>query len=142
LNVGDIYKHENFYSNRETGQLLPKFLLILALPVGGDVVARLLTSQHEGVRSEQPPCHHGDPYPGFYLGVIGSPLVKKSWLDLRPFEDLDVDDFRSKLGKDVIRFISALTAVHLRPALECAAGADDTTRQQEQSIRDAIAGLS
>ena len=140
--VGEIYRHREFYTDSLSGALLPKFLLILALPQGGDVVARLLTSRHAGTRPEQPPCHHGDPYPGFYLGIPGSALTTKTWVDLRKLDDLDIDVFNGWLRKGDITLVTSLAPQQLRATLECAASADDTTRQQERSIRDAIAGLS
>ena len=88
MKSGEIYKHAQFYPNAETGELLPKFFLVLALTPADDIVARLLTSRPHG-RRETPPCSHGDPYPSYYIGVIGAPLDKKSWLDLRKFDDLD-----------------------------------------------------
>jgi len=55
---GDIYRHEAFYTDLSTGKLEPKYLLILAVPRGDDIVARLLTSRAHG-RPETPPCFHG-----------------------------------------------------------------------------------
>lgn len=141
MQVGEIYRHEQFYADLTHGTLLPKYLVVLALPDGSDIVARLLTSQHADARPMQPPCHHGAPYPGFFLGVIGGALTKNSWLDLRPFDDLDVDVFRGKVRKGVIVLIGRLDVKATRAAIECAASADDTTRRQEQYMRDALAQL-
>ena len=141
MHVGEIYRHAEFYADPATGTLLPKFLVVLALPDGGDIVARLITSQHENARPKQSPCYHGAPYPGFFLGVIGGPLTKNSWLDLRPFDDLDIDIFRGRLRKGVITSAGVIAKESLRAALECAASAEDTTRWQERCIRDAMAGL-
>ena len=54
----------------------------LAVLPGGDLVGRDLTSRAHG-RPVAPPCYHGDPYPGFYLGILGGQLQRESWLDLR-----------------------------------------------------------
>lgn len=88
-----------------------------------------------------PPCHHGDPYPGYYLGVLGGPLSTKSWLDLRGPADLDRWDFARHEQAGRLREIMSLPQQQLRPAFECAAGADDTTRWQEHAIRDALADV-
>jgi hypothetical protein len=87
---GRIFRHEQFYLDRDTGLLRPKYFLVLAVQSSGDCVARLLTSRAHG-RPEDPPCFHGTPYPGFFLDV-----------------------------------------------LDCAARADDTTRNQERAIRAEI----
>lgn len=141
MQAGEIYRHEEFYIDSTSGQLLPKYLVILAAPTGADLVVRLVTSRYGGSRPRQPPCHHGDPYPGFFLGVPGHPLDRESWLDLRSFDDLDADQFVLQLRKGKVRRVGALAGPLLRDALECAAGADDTTRAQERHIRDSLALL-
>ena len=114
---------------------------MLVAPPRGDIVARLLTSRYAHLRPEDPPCFHGDPYPGFYLGVIGGPLGAKSWLDLRPLEDLDRWDFARHEETDRLQDVFTLPAPQLQAAMECVASADDTTRAQERVIRDALAAM-
>lgn len=140
MDVGEIYRHSAFYPDPRTGELLPKYLVILARLAGGDLVARLLTSRAHG-RPERPPCFHRDPYPGYYLGVLGGSLGAKSWVDLRPFRDLDGIDFRRDLHAGTLTLAQTVPANELRPMLACAAAADDTTRLQEEAIRDALARL-
>lgn len=142
MRIGEIYRDEHFYTDEQTGQLKPKFLLLLALPAKGDIVARLITSKYESFRQEDPRCQHGAPYPGFYLGIPGAPLGRKSWVDLRPFDDLDTDSFRQRMAKQIIRLVRRIEDPLLRQILECAANAEDTTRQQEKHIRDALARMS
>ncbi|TXG79842.1 MAG: hypothetical protein E6R11_02000 [Rhodocyclaceae bacterium] len=139
--IGHIYRDDAFYADPSTGELKQKYFLVLAAPRRGDVVARLLTSRYANLRPENPPCFHGDPYPGYYLGVLGEPLGAKSWLDLRPLDDLDRWDFARHEERGRLHEIMALPAAQLRDAMECTAGADDTTRAQEQLIRDELAAL-
>lgn len=139
--VGHIYRDDAFYADPATGELKPKYFLVLAAPPRGDIVARLLTSRYASLRPEDPPCFHGDPYPGFYLGVLGASLGSKSWLDLRPFDDLDRWDFAKHEEAERLHEIMSLPMTRLPAAMECAAGADDTTRAQERLIRDALAAL-
>jgi hypothetical protein len=138
--VGGIYHHDAFYADAETGELRGKYLLILGLPQGNDVVYRLLTSRN--ATNRPPGCHHGDPYPGFALGVPGGELSKPSWVDLRAQDDYDIDVFRGRMGKTVIRHVMRLDAVLLRAAMACAAAADDTSNHQARCIRDAMAELA
>jgi hypothetical protein len=140
MQIGTIYRHRCFYVDRETGELRPKYLIALARTPGGDIVARLLTSRSHG-RREKPPCYHGDPYPGFYLGVPGGVLTAKTWVDLRGLEDIDVVEAEGLLRKGVMSEVMQLDSGLLRELLECAAAADDTTRLQERSIRDELARL-
>jgi hypothetical protein len=119
--------------------VLGKFLVVLALPAGGDVVFRVLTSRHAHVRP--PGCHHGVPYPGFSLGVPGGELDRPTWVDLREQDDYDGDVFRGRLARGVIRPVMDLESGVLRELLGCAASADDTTRQQGRHMRDAMAAI-
>ena len=140
MKSGKIYRHEAFYRNASTGQLERKYLVILACTEGGDIVGRLLTSRAHG-RPEEPRCFHGVPYPGFYLGVLGTPLVTKSWVDLRGFEDIDSAQFSRRQAAGVIKLVSSIPADLQVDMLDCVARADDTTRVQENAIRDELARL-
>ncbi|MGV8923896.1 MAG: hypothetical protein ACOH1L_11215 [Thermomonas sp.] len=43
--VGHIYRDAAFYADPATGELKPKYFLVLATPPRGDIVIRLLTSR-------------------------------------------------------------------------------------------------
>ncbi len=132
---GQIYRHDCFYCD-SAGQWRVKYLLVLTGTPDGDVVFRLLTSRAYG-RPEYPLCYHGDPYPSFYLGYLGGELTAKSWLDLRQQDDYDGIRF----VENHLPSIVTLTQEILCRALDCAANADDTTRQQERLMRDQRAAL-
>lgn len=140
MNPGDIYRHDAFYRDPETGALKPKYLLALALMPGDDIVARLLTSRPHG-RRETPPCFHGLPYPGFYTGVLGGQLSKKSWVDLRYLDDLDAANATRLRKKGVLTWVMSLDTAFFVEILDCVAAADDTTVQQERCIRDLLAKI-
>ncbi|WP_156170437.1 hypothetical protein [Luteimonas sp. FCS-9] len=140
---GTVLRHSRFYLDRATGEYKPKFLLVLAPVRGGDHVVRLLTSRHANLRREQPPCDHGEPYPGFYLGVLDTArgLGKKSWLDLRGLQDADGVESARLLGNGTLTIVMQLPAALLAPAVRCVAAADDTTQAQEQALLDYAATL-
>lgn len=140
MRPGEVYRHEAFYLNDETGELEAKYFLLLAPLPAGDLVARLLTSRQHG-RPETPACFHGHPYSSFYLGVLGDPLSAKSWLDLRYLDDFDGVEFQRRLQTKRIRLIMTLSKAMFLAALDCAAGADDTSRSQERAIRDQLSRL-
>ena len=140
MNPGEVHRHAAFYRNPETGELEPKYLVALARTPGDDVVARLLTSRPHG-RRESPPCFHGLPYPGFFLGVLGAPLSAKSWIDLRYLDDLDSVDAARLKRLGVLNLVTHLPAETFAEVLDCAAAADDTTRAQENCLRDQLAKL-
>jgi hypothetical protein len=137
---GELYRHEAFYRSSETGALEAKYLVVLASAPSGDLVARLLTSRPHA-RPEKPACFHGRPYSSFYLGVLGGPLSAKSWVDLRYLDDFDELEFRRRLNTKRIARVTALPKGTLTELLDCAAGAEDTTRLQERAIRNALAEL-
>ncbi len=140
MQPGDIYRHDAFYISEETGKPEAKYLLVLSTPPGDDIVVRLLTSRPHG-RPEAPPCYHGRPYGGYFLGVPGPPLTEKTWIDLRPFDDLDPTEFRRREADGILVHVLSLPAGTLRAVIECVAGSDDTTRRQECHLRDTLAML-
>lgn len=140
LGPGSIVRHDAFYLDPHTGIPKPKYLVLLAPIARDDVVSRLLTSRAHG-RRENPPCYHGDPYPGFYLGVLPSPLDQKSWVDLRSLEDVDGIHLAKLLTTGVVMNVSRLSKDILRAVIECTAGAEDTTVAQERALRNQLARL-
>jgi len=137
MQPGEIFHHSRFYVDRATGEYKGKYLLILAV-VDGDVIFRPLTSQP---RPESPECHHGLPYPSFYLGVLGGRLGKKSWLDLGKRIDGDLPSMRDLLRSGVIAHETVLNRDVFLRVLGCAAGAEETTCAQEKALRDLLATL-
>jgi hypothetical protein len=129
---GQIYRHPRYYHDA-TGWHT-KYLLVLAANTD-NVVYRLLTSRAHA-RPEIPPCYHGDPYPGFYLGLIGGSLSTKSWLDLRRQDDYDRRQFSTDVAAGLLTPEASLSLQQICAALDCAANADDTTRQQTGQMRD------
>lgn len=140
MRPGEIHFHRRFYVDTTTGEFRGKYLLALAVLPGGDLVVRLLTSRQYG-RPKDPLCFHGDPYPAFYLGVVGGPLQKESWLDLRRLDDFDAHDVARQTTGGELTLAVTLEGAFFRQAAECAAAANDTTRLQERAIRNQLALL-
>ncbi len=139
MRVGCIYHHRDFCAEAGSGELRGKYLLILSLPPGGDVVYRLPTSRDAHARPQG--CHHGFPYPGYSLGILSGELERPTWVDLREQDDYDNDVFAGKLRRGVIREVLQLQPSMFREVLACASGADDTTARQSRCIRDALAEI-
>jgi hypothetical protein len=137
---GEIHHHRNFYLDRDTGEYRGKYFLVLAALPGGDIVVRVLTSRPHG-RPTQPPCFHGDPYPGFYFGTIGRHLKRDSWLDLRAMADVDPGAASKERLRGDLTLVMVLDMDLFRQALSCAASANDTTRMQERAMRDQMATM-
>jgi hypothetical protein len=140
MRPGEVYFRRDFYIDQETGEAKGKYLLTLASLPGNDIVFRLLTSRPHG-RPEAPPCYHGDPYPGFFLGVPGPPLNSKTWVDLRGIDDYDGSSAAGDQSRVILTPVIALNSATLRSILACAAAANDTTRLQERAILDQMAAL-
>ena len=131
---GQVFRHPRYYRDESGWQ--NKYLLILTVSAD-DLIYRLLTSRPHG-RPEQPPCYHGDPYPGFYLGGA---LGAKTWFDLRQQDDYDRRVFCRHLTDGLLTLETTLSKTQLCAALNCAANADDTTRQQSRLMRDTRAQI-
>lgn len=136
---GEIYRHNHFYRN-EQGGWEPKYLVVLAFSPGQDIIYRLLTSERHG-RPQTPPCYHGDPYPGYYLGVPGNPLTRPTWVDLRAADDYDRNDFDTDLATGALQLINTLPLPVICEVLACTANAEDTTNQQNRAMLDQRARL-
>jgi hypothetical protein len=135
---GQIFRHTHYYQDASGWHT--KYLLVLASDAD-NVVYRLLTSRAHA-RPEVPPCYHGDPYPGFYLGLLGGLLSAKSWLDLRRQDDYDHRQFVADHAAGWLTQETALPQPLLCQALDCAANADDTSNQQTRQMRDQRAALN
>lgn len=140
MGVGEIITNPRHYVDQITGELRTKHFLILANSRAGDLIIRLLTSRQHG-RQKAPACSHIDPYPSFYMGHIGGALTSQSWLDLRFHPDLDGAYVAAQLARGQMRAVATIAGSQLIEAMECAAGAPDTTRAQEQAIRDSLSLL-
>src|SRR5688572_18132481 len=140
MHAGEVCRHDRFYPDPETGELLPKYLLFLAETLSGDWVTRLLTSRQNG-RPRSPPCFHGDPYPGYFLGTPGEGLTLETWIDLRAMNDVDGDEAHVLIAKGVLHHVTDLASTLLCDVLECVAGAPDTTMRQERALRDQLSRL-
>ena len=136
---GEIFRHGSFYLD-EHGRWQAKYLVVLATTPARDFVFRLLTSRQRD-RPRDPPCFHGDPFPGFYVGLVGGPLDSETWIDLRPSEDYDGQSFAADLRAGTLQRICALPVEMLRALLDCTARAPDTTNQQSTAIRDQLAAI-
>lgn len=140
MTPGEIYRHDRFYVDLETGELLRKYFVVLAILPSADFVVRLLTSKAHG-RPENPRCFHGHPYPGYFLNVPGGELGAKTWVDLRHLNDVDSGDVQLLIKRGVISRSMKILPADLSALLECVAAAEDTTRRQEQAIRDLLATM-
>lgn len=136
---GEIYRHDRYYRN-EQGQWQSKYFVALAFSLGQDVIHRTLTSRRNG-RPETPPCYHGDPYPGYFLGVPGAPLTRPTWVDLRAADDYDSRDFDAETTNGTLSLIMNLPLPVLCAVLLCTANAQDTTHQQNLMLLDQKAKL-
>lgn len=140
IEPGQIYRDSRFYCN-PAGEFKSKYVLILAISPGDNLIFSLLTSQQHG-RPTDPRCYHGNPYSGFYLGTLGNPLSRDSWLDLRRLHEAECDAFLRNMADQIIEPIAALETAALLESLDCAAAAEDTTRHQERTILDTRARLA
>jgi len=136
----EVYRHDRYYRN-EQQEWEAKYLVILAFTPGRDVIHRTLTSRRNG-RPEAPPCYHGDPYPGYFLGIPGDSVTRPTWVDLRATDDYDSNDFDAAMANGTLQLTMTLPLPMICAVLSCAANAEDTTWQQHQALLDQKAQLN
>jgi hypothetical protein len=136
--AGEVWKHADFYTDSVTGELLPKYLLVLAVHANKDITYRLLTSR-ELNRVKVPPCLQSGDRPGYYIGIPQptGQLNLHTWVDLRVTKDYDALKFQEKINDGVLVLVHALDPIILVPAMYCAAYAQDTRDTQKNQILDA-----
>lgn len=136
--IGEVWKNSEFYSDKDTGNPLPKYFLIIGTENTGDIIYKLLTSRSNG-RPSDPACYHGLPYPSYYIGTPqpSGCLCKPTWIDLRESETVDCMDFKRLLHASVVSLEHTISNDELIPILECAAQSDDITKRQRDAVLDA-----
>jgi hypothetical protein len=140
IKPGWIYHHSEFYRD-QSGQFKAKFFLVLAHSTSDEIVARLLTSKPHG-RRKDPPCFHGVPYPGYYLGNLSGALRAETWVDLRALDDFDGKVLTELQEASIVEPLAELPKESFLGVLDCVASAEDTTRYQESLIRDLRAKIA
>lgn len=133
---GEIWLDNDFFDGQHPKR---KYLLVLAVDQG-DITHRHLTSRQYS-RPEDPACYHGNPYPGFFLGVLGDPLVKNSWLDLSFTDDLDAVAFAKMERVNRLGLVMTLAGTAFCAALRCTINAPDTTGRQARRMGDVVQAL-
>lgn len=135
--MGQVYYHTKYC--KKDGRDHPKYMLIMALD-HHEILYRVLTTSSTG-RVETPACCHDDPYPSFYVGVIGPPLTKRSWIDLQQTMDADRQDFENAVSASTINFVLDIDTKLLLDIIDCTANAQDTSRRQSSRLADQAAEL-
>lgn len=139
---GQIWRDECYYLDAVTQSCKPKYFAILALSGDQtDFLTAVLTSKPNGL-TEHPACCLGPPRAGFYLGVLGGPLQKPTWIDfssLRTMEDRDLNLLIQQKRTTIVEV--SLETRQLRSALECLRQSDDISGRQARWIADTLAGL-
>lgn len=142
VTVGQIWRDDCYYLDRDSGECKRKYVLVLATnPNTGDVLTAVFTSKPNGL-TETPACSLGPPRAGYFVGVPGGILTMPTWVDFSSVDTLDTHD----LGLHVRSGRKSLTA-QLLPnniccaVLRCASQSEDITNRQLRWIDDTIATL-
>lgn len=135
---GELFYYPNYVF--PDGSQRNKYVLLMGQTPGGDWILARTTSRAYG-RPQEPRCHHGNPYPSFYLDTASGILPLVSWLALDRLDDHDAEEFRIRLEAGQIQPAGAMPRTLFCEALACAASADDTRRVQEHAMKDLRAEL-
>lgn len=122
------------------GETRDKFVVLLALTKGRDwVLARTTSRQHS--RPTNPSCFHGDPYPGYHIGMLPGVFKKPTWVVLDRFDDFEEVGLLKLLAKKEVSKVGSLRPNILISLLECCAGSNDINLSQERTLRDLLPSL-
>jgi hypothetical protein len=130
---GELYYYPNYVF--PDGNIRDKYVLLMGETRGGDWILARTTSKAHG-RPQNPRCNHDNPYPSFYLDTAGGLLPLETWLVLDRLDDYDTISFSSELKAGAISLAGIIPPALFCQALDCAARADDTTREQEKTMKD------
>jgi hypothetical protein len=134
-----LWRDERYYLNRETGEYMPKFVLILATsPDGDDAFSAVLTSKSNGLR-EEPACDPGPPRAGYYLGVPGGNLTLPTWVDFSNIQTQDSLAFKKRIQEGRIAPAPLVLGAGLFcGVLRCLSRSEDITQRQHKWLAHTI----
>lgn len=128
--------HFKFRDGASKGKL---FIILGIAPSNDYIVAR--TTSNPQRKSWQYGCHNDEPDPSFCIPIGRNVFPLDTWICLDYLMDLDDYELKAKTKMGSIEQKGVLPGDILRDLLACAASAEDTTYQQEQTIRDILAEL-
>ena len=136
--AGTLFRYPNYVF--PDGAQRDKYILLMGQIPGGDWIVARTTSRAHG-RPQEPRCHHGNPYPSFFLGKADGILPLDTWLVLDRLDDHDSLEFQVRVINGLVIEVGPIPSALFCDALACAAGADDTSRAQERAMKDLRAKL-
>lgn len=136
------WRDSRYYLDKETGEYMAKYVLILATsPSGDDALSAVLTSKANGLRDE-PACDPGPPRAGYYVGVPGSGLIKPTWVDFSSVKDEDDFEFKKLINNNRITPVDLiLPGAVFCGVLRCLSKSEDINTRQHKWLAATILSL-
>jgi hypothetical protein len=143
VSPGQIWRDACYYFHAETGECMPKYLLVLAVDATrGESITAVFTSKPHGLPTD-PPCWQRAPRAGFYVGIPGGSLQKETWVDFSSIRALDDADLANHIAQGRTTLLQLqLPQLQFCSVLRCARGIDDLTIRHDRVIGDLIAHLN
>lgn len=137
-----LWRDSRYYLNEETGEYMPKYVLILATsPSCDDALSTVLTSKANGLR-EEPACDPGPPRAGYYVGVPGGGLIKPTWVDFSRVQDEDDFKFQKFINNGRITPVDlTLPRAVFCGVLRCLSKSEDLSNRQHMWLANTIMSL-
>lgn len=117
-----------------------KYFTILGKAPSDDYIVARTTSNGQR-KSWQYGCHNDEPDPNFCIPIGQAIFPLDTWFCLDYLMNLDAYELKDKLKTGFIEQRGTLPHNIIKDLLNCAASAEDTTRQQETVMRDILANL-
>lgn len=140
--VNTVWCDSQYYLNEETGEYMPKYVLILATSDDADdAISAPLTSRANGLR-EEPACDPGPPRAGYFVGVPGAGLNKPTWIDFSSVRDEDAFRFKKLVASGrITAHPLSFSAATFCSILRCLSKSDDISKRQHKWLSSTIAAL-
>lgn len=139
-----LWRDAGYYLNAETGEFMPKFVLVLAVSGDADdAIGAVFTSKANGLR-EDPACDPGPPRAGYFIGTPGGEdLPVPTWIDFSSVRDYEAYKFRSHIASGrVTPHGYALPPPAFCSVLRCLSRSEDLNKRQHRWLGDTIQTLA
>lgn len=138
-----LWRDGQYYLDAASGEYMPKYVLILATSLNGDdALSAVLTSKSNGLRRD-PPCDHGPPRAGYFIGVPGGGLTLPTWVDFSSVDDQDSFAFeRRVVAGRVSKAALTLPPPLFCQVLRCLTQSDDLVKRQHAWLAQTIQSLN
>ena len=133
---GQIWQDDCYYLDRQSGECMRKYLLVLAVTQDVDTLGVVFTSRPNGLTVD-PACSLGPPRAGYFIGTPGGVFHKPTWVDFASLELLDSYDLELHIRQGRKKLLAQkLESSLLCGVVRCLLQSEDITLRQSRWLSD------